>query len=96
MTIQVSLDTSALVKRYVAEAGSNDVAELLNGSEYQAASVVTEAELPAALRRAWRVGAISKRDAQAALATWEKDREDLLWIQLPQNTARQGGQLARQ
>mgnify|MGYP001170118919 CR=1 FL=1 len=96
MTIQVYLDTSALVKRYVAEAGSKDVAELLNGSEYQAASVVTEAELPAALGRAWRVGAISERDAQAALRAWEKDREDLLWIQLPQNIARQGGQLAWQ
>ena len=96
MTIQVYLDTSALVKRYVAEAGSKDVAELLNGSEYQAASVVTEAEFPAALGRAWRVGAISERDAQAALRAWEKDREDLLWIQLPQNIARQGGQLAWQ
>lgn len=96
MTIQVYLDTSTLVKRYVAEAGSKDVAELLKEAEYQAASVVTEAELPAALGRAWRVGAISERDAQAALRAWEKDREDLLWIQLPQNIARHGGQLAWQ
>ncbi len=96
MTIQVYLDTSALVKRYVAETGSNDVAELLKNSEYQAASIVTEAEFPAALGKAWRTGGITERDAQAVLRAWEKDREELLWIQLPQNTARHGGQLAWQ
>lgn len=96
MTIQVYLDASALVKRYVAEDGSDAVADLLNAAEYQAASIVTEAELPAALGRATRVGAISERDGQAALKVWEEDREELLWIQLPQNTAQQAGKLAWQ
>jgi len=94
MTFPVYLDTSALVKRYVAEDGSDAVADLLNAAEYQAASIVTEAELPAALGRATRVGAISERDGQAALKAWQKDREELLWIQLPQNTAQQAGKLA--
>ncbi len=94
MTNQVYLDTSALVKRYVAEAGSKDVAELLNSSAFQAVSIVTEAELPAALGRAWRVGAITELEGQTALGAWEKDRGDLLWIQLPQSMASHGGQLA--
>ena len=96
MTFQVYLDTSALVKRYVAEDGSDAVADLLNAAEYQAASIVTEAELPAALGCATRVGAISERDGQAVLKAWQKDREELLWIQLPQNTAQQAGKLAWQ
>ena len=96
MTFQVYLDTSALVKRYVAEDGSDAVADLLNAAEYQAASIVTEAELPAALGRATRVGAISERDGQAAMKVWQKDREELLWIQLPQKTAQQAGKLAWQ
>ena len=96
MTVQVYLDTSALVKRYVAETGSKDVAELLKNSEYRADSIVTEAEFPAALGKAWRTGGITKRNSQAVLRAWEKDREELLWIQLPQNTARHGGQLAWQ
>ncbi len=94
MTVQVYLDASALVKRYVAETGSNDVAELLRNSEYQAASIVTEAEFPAALGKAWRTGGITEPEAQAVLRAWDKDREELLWIQLPRNTARHGGQLA--
>jgi predicted nucleic acid-binding protein len=38
MTIQVYLDTSALVKRYVAEAGSNEVAELLQEAAHTRSS----------------------------------------------------------
>ncbi len=43
-----------------------------------------------------RMNLISERDGQAALKAWEQDREELLWIQLPQNTAQQAGQLALQ
>ncbi len=96
MTVQIYLDTSALVKRYVAEVGSDGVASLLKEAEYQAASIVTEAELPAALGRATRMGIIPERDSQAALKAWEQDREELLWIQLPQNIAQHAGQLAVQ
>jgi predicted nucleic acid-binding protein len=96
MTRLIYLDTSALVKRYVAEAGSTDVAALITASECQAVSIVTEAELPAALGRAWRLGAITELEGQAALRAWEKDRDNLLWIQLPQSMANHGGQLAWQ
>ena len=96
MTVHVYLDTSALIKRYVAEAGSDDVATLLEEAAYQAASIVTEAELPAALGRAMRTSLITERDGEAALKAWEQDRQDLSWIQLPQVTAQQAGQLALQ
>ena len=96
MTAQVYLDTSALVKRYVKEAGSADVATLLRKSDYHAASILTEAELPAALGRAIRIGAITRREGQAALEVWEEDRDTLVWIELPHMTARQAGTLAWQ
>jgi predicted nucleic acid-binding protein len=96
MTVQVYFDTSALVKRYINEAGSEDVADLLKAAEYQAVSIVTEAELPAALARAMRIGAITEQDGQEALKAWEKDSEELLWIQLPQTIAKHAGQLAWQ
>lgn len=96
MTVQVYFDTSALVKRYVNEAGSEDVANLLKAAEYQAVSIVMEAELPAALACAVRIGAITERDGQEALKAWEEDSEELLWIQLPQTLAKHAGQLAWQ
>lgn len=96
MSVQVYFDTSALVKRYINEAGSEDVAALLKAAEYQAVSIVTEAELPAALARAVRIGAITEHDGQEALKAWEKDSEELLWIQLPQTIATRAGQLAWQ
>jgi len=94
MTLQVYFDTSALVKRYIKETGSQDVARLVAEADHPATSIVAEAELPAALARAVRVGVLDQPDAAAALKAWERDCEELLWIQLPQITARQAGQLA--
>jgi predicted nucleic acid-binding protein len=94
MTIQVYFDTSALVKRYVDEAGSQDIARLMAEADYQVVSVVVEAELPAALARAVRVGAITQSDGESALHAWEQECDDLMWVQLPQATARQAGELA--
>jgi predicted nucleic acid-binding protein len=96
MTLQAYFDTSALVKRYVAESGSCEVARLLAEAEYQAVSIVAEAELPAALARAVRAGTLTQRDGATALKAWEQDRDDLLWIQLPQATTRLASQLAWQ
>lgn len=96
MTTQVYLDTSALVKRYVDEAGSREVAEVLQQAEYQATSIVVEAELPAALSRAVRIGAIARRGGDLAVKAWAHDREDLVWIQLTQPMLRHAGTLAWQ
>lgn len=94
MISQVYLDTSALVKRYIDEPGSRDVARLIEHSECHATSVVTEAELPAALARAVRMGMIARRGGEAALRAWMRDRDELLWIQLQQPTLRHAGVLA--
>jgi len=96
MTQHVYFDTSALVKRYVAESGSDAVARLCAEAGYQITCAATEAELPAALARAVRVGAISRDDGELAAQGWEREREGLLWVQLVQPIVRQAGQLAWQ
>ena len=55
----VYLDTSSAIKLYVAEAGSDDVNELVRGAAVVATSAVTYAEARAALARLRREGALS-------------------------------------
>ena len=50
------LDASALVKRYVAERGSREVIGLTTAAEIVATSLISRAEVAAALARAVRLG----------------------------------------
>jgi uncharacterized protein len=68
----VYLDASALVKRYVAERGSRETRELSTKADVVATSLITRAEVAAALARAVRLGIIepdSGRKAQRAFAS---------------------------
>ena len=61
------LDTSALVKRYVTEYGSNETIELARRAETVATSLISRTELAAAIAKAVRAGlltAVSGRQAQ--------------------------------
>lgn len=60
------LDSSALVKRYVAEPGSDDVIALMADAAAVATSLVTRAEVAAALARAVRSGKVDEDDARRA------------------------------
>jgi len=62
----VYIDASALVKRYVAERGSNEVIELTAEADIVATSVVSRAEVAAALARAARLGALAHDGARRA------------------------------
>ena len=68
----VYLDASALVKRYVAERGSRETADLCAGADIVATSLVSRAEVAAALAKAVRVGIVEPdkgRKAQRAFAS---------------------------
>jgi predicted nucleic acid-binding protein len=68
----VYLDASALVKRYVAERGSRETRELSGKADVVATSLITRAEVAAALAKAVRLGIIepdSGRKAQRAFAS---------------------------
>ena len=66
------LDASALVKRYVSERGSRETADLTAHAEAVATSLVSRAEVAAALAKAVRLGIVeveSGRKAQRAFGS---------------------------
>ena len=68
----VYLDASALVKRYVTERGSRETAELSAKADVVATSLVSRAEVAAALAKAVRLGIVEPdngRRAQRAFAS---------------------------
>ncbi|MGI6379161.1 MAG: type II toxin-antitoxin system VapC family toxin [Anaerolineae bacterium] len=78
----VYLDASALVKRYVREAGSDDVGQLVAEADVIGTSLVTRAEVAAALARAARTGLVERDQAEAALLVFRAEWPRLARIQL--------------
>jgi uncharacterized protein len=76
------LDTSALVKRFVSEAGSNEVQSLMIGSEPVASATIAYAELYSGLTRRHREGALSQRQYRLACRRVERDWMALVKIEL--------------
>lgn len=70
------LDTSALIKRYVKETGSLDVAEWLYSANDKATVLITRAEMSADFNRLLRMKFISQEDHIKALAEFRLDWMD--------------------
>lgn len=88
------LDASALVKRYVAEAGSADVAAVIEGARLTATAVVSRAEVAAALAKAVRIGLASRDDAAAGLKDFEADWSDLIRLDVGEATVARAAMVA--
>ena len=58
-------DTSALIKRYILEAGSDEFRQLVAAAQIVGTSRIALAEANAALARAARMGKVSSRTAFA-------------------------------
>ena len=71
------LDASALVKRYVAERGSDEVALLIAKAAGVGTSLISRAETSAALAKAVRVRALSRDAGAAALQVFRSE-----WLRL--------------
>ena len=76
------LDASALVKRYVAEVGSAEVAAVIEAARATATGVVSRAEVAAALAKASRVGVVTREEAGKALAEFDAEWRDLIRIEV--------------
>jgi len=76
------LDASALVKRYVAEAGSAEVGAVVSQAAIAGTALVSRAEVAAALGKAVRVNALTQEKALAALQVFRNDWGDLVRIQM--------------
>ena len=69
----VYLDASALVKRYVAETGTQEVVNLLQRASVVGTANITKVEVSAALAKSVRAGVLSPENAQLALRNFYED-----------------------
>ena len=78
----VYLDASALVKRYVAEAGSDEVAALVDTASVVGTSIISRAEVAAALAKASRMQVVLRHEAEAALSVFDAEWTALARLQM--------------
>ncbi len=76
----VYVDASALVKRYVTEAGSAEVNDLTSGATAVATALVTRAEVAAAFARAVRVGVLDDVAGRRAQRRFSREWPDLMRV----------------
>ncbi|MBI3937962.1 MAG: type II toxin-antitoxin system VapC family toxin [Betaproteobacteria bacterium] len=90
----VYLDASALVKRYVAEAGSLEVDALIGEAQAIGTAVVSRAEVAAAFARAARGGLVTRAAVAKAMEAFNADWEHLIRLQLGEPLAARAAALA--
>lgn len=87
------LDTSSLVKLYVAEAGSEDVRAQVDRATIVATSMIAYAETRAALARRRRERALRPAAFAAAKRTFEEDWPNYVAVQVTAALCRDAGNL---
>ena len=88
------LDASALVKRYVAEAGSAQVGGLIGEAEAVGTAIISRAEVAAALAKAVRMRLLPRDEAASALEVFNREWEDLVRLQLTEVLVSRAASLA--
>ncbi len=88
------LDTSALVKRYVAEPGSAEVAQVIETAQASGTSIITRAEMAAALGQAVRMHVLNHDAAALALQTFHEDWPGLVHVQVTEHVVARASRLA--
>jgi uncharacterized protein len=76
------LDASALVKRYVAEAGSAEVGGLIGRAEVAGTAIISRAEVAAAMAKAVRMRLLPRDKAASALEVFNGEWESLVRLQM--------------
>lgn len=77
----VYLDASALVKRYVAERGTDEIARLIVTAAGVGTSLISRVETSAALAKAARLGALTRAAGAAALQVFRSEWPLLIRVQ---------------
>jgi predicted nucleic acid-binding protein len=88
------LDTSSLIKLYVAEAGSEVVRQLVDGANVVATSVVAYPEARAALARIRREGALSASQLRSVKRRFEEEWPNYLALDATDSLCRTAGEFA--
>ena len=92
----VYLDASALVKKYIEEIGSQHVDQLLDYANVIGTSLISRAEVSAAMARTVRTGAVSQQEASAALDIFRTEWADLARLEITETTVARADELAWQ
>jgi len=90
----VYLDASALIKRYVAETGSAAVGKLIDQAEALGTSVISRAEVSAALAKAVRLKFVTRDAAASAMKQFAADWPHFIRLQLTENLVARAASLA--
>ena len=90
----IYLDTSSLVKLYVEEEDSADVAGLVKSSKITATSMIAYPETRAALARRFREDMFKPREYRQLISFFNKDWENYMIVRLTKNLVRLAGDLA--
>jgi predicted nucleic acid-binding protein len=88
------LDSSALVKRYVAEAGSAQVSRLIAQVQLAGTCVITRAEVVAALSKAVRTQALTLDQATRAARAFRTQWPNVIRLQLSEAVVARADALA--
>ena len=88
------LDASALVKRYLVERGSRETIDFTAKSEMTATSIVSRAEVSAALAKAARTGLVTQDVARNAGRSFAGDWPDLVRVPITEALVERADTLA--
>ena len=90
----VYVDASALVKRYVAEAGSEEVDALIAGAQVIGSGIISRVEVAAAIGRSVRMKIITRAGAAKANQVFSADWESLIRLPVTETLVARAGFLA--
>jgi predicted nucleic acid-binding protein len=90
----VYLDSSALVKRYILEANSAEVEQLVSAAEQVGAAIISRAEVSAALSKAVRLNWIDRAAALKSLAVFQSQWPSLFRLHIRETTVARADALA--
>jgi predicted nucleic acid-binding protein len=88
------VDASALVKRYVVELGSSEVSDAISRAQIIGTSLLSRAEVEAALAHAVRVNALTQEEALASLQVFRNEWPDLVRVQVTEMVVARAGAFA--
>jgi predicted nucleic acid-binding protein len=88
------LDTSALVKRYLAESGSAMVNQWIADAAVVGTALISRAEMASALAKAARMGALTPDEALASLQAFRQEWSDFIQVQITQTVVARADSLA--
>ena len=89
------LDTSALVKLYIEEAGSQEVKRLVEEARIVSTSRVAYVEARAGIARKYREGELSKKEHDQVIEDLIRDWDNYFIVEVSESVAKLGGTLTK-